>query len=362
MNQNDDEKFIRRCFELARRGEGCVSPNPLVGCVITREGKIISEGWHEKFGGPHAEANAIKRAAENLEGVTIYCSLEPCSHIDKKTPPCVPLIIESGIEKVVVSNIDPNPKVAGKGIEILRNSGVEVVVGICEEEGNELNRFYFKSVLQKLPYVTVKIAQSIDGKIAGAENTRTQITGSGSIEFVHKQRSIYNAVLVGKGTVNIDNPMLNVRNMNGRNPVRIILDGSLNVNPDSICLNDENRASTWVFCSDKVDNAKVDVLTNKGVKVFRLEVDTNGRIDLRLLLSKLNDLNIQSVFVEGGREIFSQFISESLFDELIILQAPIILGKGIDAFDVSLQSQLKLSSAEKIGEDQKLVYRKILQQ
>lgn len=359
MNQNDDEKFIRRCFELARRGEGYVSPNPLVGSVIIKDGRIISEGWHEKFGSPHAEANAIKRTSENLEGATIYCSLEPCSHTDKKTPPCVPLIIESGIKKVVVSNIDSNPKVAGKGIEILRNSGIEVVVGILEEEGSELNRFYFKSVSQKLPYVTVKIAQSIDGKIAGAENTRTQITGKDSTEFVHKQRSIYDAVLVGKGTVNIDNPMLNVRNVNGRNPVRIILDGSLNVNPDSICLNDENRASTWIFCSDKVDNAKVDALTNKGVKVFRLEVDTNGRIDLRLLLSKLNDLNIQSVFVEGGREIFSQFISESLFDELIILQAPIILGKGVDAFDVSLQPRLKLFSAEKIGDDLKLVYRKI---
>jgi len=204
----------------------------------------------------------------------------------------------------------------------------------------------------------VKIAQSIDGKIAGAENTRTQITGKDSAEFVHKQRSIYDAVLVGKGTVNIDNPMLNVRNVNGRNPVRIILDGSLNVNPSAICLNDEERTNTWIFCSDKVDNAKVDSLANKGVKVFPIEVNSNRKIDLRSLLSKLNDLNIQSVFVEGGKEIFSQFISERLFDELIILQAPIILGKGVDAFDASLQSQLKLFSAEKIGEDQKLVYRK----
>lgn len=358
MNQNNDEKFLRRCFELARRGGGFVSPNPLVGSVITKDGKIISEGWHEKFGEPHAEANAIKRTSENLKDATIYCSLEPCSHTDKKTPPCVPLIIESGIKKVVVSNIDPNPKVAGKGIEQLRNAGVEVAVGICEEEGNELNRFYFKSVAEKLPYVTIKIAQSIDRRIAEAENRRTQITGSESAEFVHKQRSIYDAVLVGKGTVNVDNPMLNVRNVNGRNPVRIILDGSLNVNPDSICLNDENRANTWIFCSDKVDNGKVDALTNKGVKVFQLGIDTDGRIDLRLLLSKLNDLNIQSVFVEGGREIFSQFISESLFDELIILQTPIILGKGIEAFDVNYQSNLKLFSAERIGDDLKLVYRK----
>ncbi|MBI1939849.1 MAG: bifunctional diaminohydroxyphosphoribosylaminopyrimidine deaminase/5-amino-6-(5-phosphoribosylamino)uracil reductase RibD [Ignavibacteriales bacterium] len=360
MNQNNDEKFLRRCFELARRGAGCVSPNPLVGSVIIKDGRIISEGLHEKFGEPHAEANAIKRTSENLEGAAIYCSLEPCSHTDKKTPPCVPLIIESGIKKVVVSNLDPNPKVAGRGIEQLRNAGVEAVVGICEEEGNELNRFYFKSVSKKLPYVTVKIAQTMDRKIAEAENRRTQITGSESAEFVHKQRSIYDAVLVGKRTVNTDNPQLNVRNVNGRNPVRIILDGSLNVNPSAVCLNDENRTNSWIFCSDKIDNGKVDALTNKGVKVFRIEVGSNGRIDLRLLLSKLNDLNIQSVFVEGGKEIFSQFISESLFDELIILQAPIILGKGVDAFDMDFRLQLKLFSAEKIGEDQKLVYRKIL--
>ncbi len=360
MNQNDDEKFLRRCFELARRGAGYVSPNPLVGSVIIKDGRIISEGWHEKLGEPHAEANAIKRTFENLEGAVIYCSLEPCSHTDKKTPPCVPLIIESGIKKVVVSSIDPNPKVAGKGIEQLRESGIEVAVGILEEEGNELNRFYFKNVLQKLPYVTVKIAQTLDRKIAEAKNKRTQITGKDSVEFVHKQRAIYDAVLVGKGTVNVDDPILNVRNVNGRNPVRIILDGSLNVNPSALCLNDENKTNTWIFCSDKVDNGKVDSLTNKGVKVFPLEVNSNGRIDLRLLLTKLNGLNIQSVFVEGGREIFSQFISSSLFDELIILQAPIILGKGVNAFDVSLQSQLKLFSAERIGEDQKLVYRKVL--
>ncbi|MEW6195882.1 MAG: bifunctional diaminohydroxyphosphoribosylaminopyrimidine deaminase/5-amino-6-(5-phosphoribosylamino)uracil reductase RibD [Bacteroidota bacterium] len=358
MSQNDDEKFLRRCFELARRGEGSVSPNPLVGSLITKDEKIISEGWHEKFGGPHAEANAIKHTPENLEGAVIYCSLEPCSHTDKKTPPCVPLIIESGIKKVVISNIDPNPKVAGNGIEQLSNAGVEVVVGICEEEGNELNRFYFKSITKKLPYVTVKIAQTLDRKISEAENKRTQITGSESAEFVHKQRSIYDAVLVGKGTVNTDNPLLNVRNVNGRNPVRIIVDGSLNVNASAICLNDESRTNTWIFCSDKVDNEKVDAVAEKGVKVFPLATNANGRIDLRLLLSRLNDLSVQSVFVEGGREIFSQFISESLFDELIILQAPIILGKGIEAFDVNYQSNLKFFSAEKIGDDLKLVYRK----
>lgn len=335
-----------------------MSPNPLVGSLITKDGKIISEGWHEKFGGPHAEVNAIKRSPENLEGATLYCNLEPCSHTDKKTPPCVPLIIESGIKKVVVSNIDPNPKVAGNGIEQLRNAGVEVAAGILEEEGKELNRFYFKSVTKKLPYVTVKIAQTLDRKISEEENKRTQITGSEFAKFVHQQRSIYDVVLVGKGTVNTDNPMLNVRNVDGRNPVRIILDGNLNVDPGSICLNDESRANTWIFCSDKIDNRKADAITNKGVKVFRLETNSSGRIDLHILLSKLNDLNIQSVLVEGGREIFSQFISESLFDELIILQAPIILGKGIEAFDINHQSNLKLFTAEKIGDDLKLVYRK----
>lgn len=359
MNQNDDEKFIRRCFELAEKGAGDVSPNPLVGAVITKDGRIISEGWHEKFGMPHAEANAIRHAPESLNGATLYCNLEPCSHIDKKTPPCVPLIVENRIKKVVVSNIDPNPKVAGNGIEILRSSGLEVKTGILEKEGNELNRFYFKGVLEKMPYVAVKIAQSIDRKITGAADKRTLITGKNSDEFVHKQRSIYDAVLTGRGTVNTDNPMLNVRHVVGRDPVRIILDGGLNVNPDALCFNDEDRTNTWVFTSGKIDESKVDAMINKGVKVFRMPVNSKGKIDLQLLLSKLNELNIQSLFVEGGKEIFSQFISGSLFDELIILQAPVILGNGVNAFDVDFHLPLKLFSAEKLGSDLKLVYKKL---
>lgn len=357
MESDQDLKYMRRCFDLALKGAGSVSPNPLVGSVITKNGKVISEGWHQKFGAPHAEAEAISNAKESLQGATLYCNLEPCCHTEKKTPPCVPLIIESGIKRVVISSIDPNPKVAGKGITQLQNAGVEVITGVLDEDGKELNKFFFKFITKKNPFVTLKIAQSVDGKISSEAEKQTWLTGKSSARFVHLQRAIYDAVLIGAGTVNVDNPQLNVRHVDGRNPKRIIVDGNLGLNLDVTCLNDSDKMNTSVFVSENVKEDRIVKLREKGVNTIQVSSDKNGIIDIELILTKLAEENISSVLVEGGKEIFSQFIQKNLFDELIILQAPLILGKGIDAFDNFDEISLELYSTEKLGRDLKYVYK-----
>lgn len=352
----DKENYIKRCFELALKGSGTVSSNPLVGCVITKEDRVISEGFHSKAGAPHAEAEAILKAEGNLNGAVLYCNLEPCSHTNKKTPPCVPLIIESRIKKVVISNIDPNPMVAGKGVKLLREGGVEVETGILEEEGKLLNRFFFKHIKTGFPYITVKIAQSSDGKISAEEGKQTWLTGEESARFVHSQRAVYDAALVGAGTINIDNPQLNVRMAEGRNPKRIIIDGALTCNLNSKVFNDENKESTIVIASQLADVKKVEVLESRGVSVYLLPSCNNRRISFEEILKKLGEEKIISVFVEGGAQIFTGFIKERLFDELIVLQSPKVLGKGVAAFDGAFPSNLNKIEETMLGVDKKTVF------
>lgn len=352
----EDKKYIKRCFELALKGTGSVSSNPLVGCIIVKEGKIIAEGFHKKFGTPHAEADAINNATENPLEATLYCNLEPCCHTNKKTPPCADKIIESGIKRVVISNIDPNPFVAGKGVAHLRSFGIEVITGILEEEGKYLNRFFFKHITTGLPYVTLKIAQSIDGKITSEEGKQTWLTGKESAQFVHSQRAVYDAVLVGANTVNIDDPQLNVRLVEGRNPKRIVVDGRLTSSIDAKIFNDNEAGKTILFTEENSDAKKIELLENRGVKIFRLPAASGGRMPMAEILKKLGEENIISILVEGGSEIFTQFISESLFNELIILKAPVTLGKGINAFNGEFPRNLNKIEEEMLGNDKKEVY------
>jgi len=359
MDNEEDKAFIRKCFELAAKGTGNVSPNPLVGAVIVKDGKILSEGFHREFGSMHAEFDAIINAKENIQNTTLYCNLEPCCHTDKNTPPCVPLIVKSGISKVVISNFDPNPKVAGRGVEQLKMAGVKVESGILSDEGKELNRFFFKFISTKLPYVTLKIAQSIDRKIAADDYIQTWLTGKESDKFVHAQRAIYDAVLVGAGTINIDNPQLNVRHVNGRNPIRVIIDGNLSINIESLCLNDPDRTNTIVFVSENIRGDKLNKLLDRGVKIIFAPSDESNVIDLTFIIEKLAEENIVSLLVEGGKSVFSEFISRNLFNEVIIIQSPKILGKGITAFENIDEIDLELYSVEVLGQDVKTVYKKI---
>jgi diaminohydroxyphosphoribosylaminopyrimidine deaminase / 5-amino-6-(5-phosphoribosylamino)uracil reductase len=358
--KEDYSKYIGDCFKLAQKAKGSVSPNPLVGCIILKYGKVIGKGYHKKSGDAHAEVNAIKSATETVAGSTLYCSLEPCCHTNKKTPPCVPLVINKKIKKVVISNLDPNKNVNGKGVKQLREAGIEVVTGILEDEGKELNKFYFKFVQEKLPFVTLKIAQSIDGKISEAKNKQTWLTGKESIKFVHKLRSEFDAVLVGSGTIKVDDPQLNVREFKGRNPVRVILDGKLSIPIKSNIFNSVDPENTWLFVSESANGKKVKKIADRGIKIFSIRGSKQYLLDLKKILKVLAENKITSVLVEGGANIFKQFLEEELYDEIIILQSPKILGKGIGISDFEEIRNLQLKSVDKLGIDIKLVFGKKL--
>jgi diaminohydroxyphosphoribosylaminopyrimidine deaminase/5-amino-6-(5-phosphoribosylamino)uracil reductase len=349
--------YMNLAFKLAKRGNGLVSPNPLVGAVLIKNGKLIGKGYHRKYGANHAEVDAIRTAKEDVSGSTLYCNLEPCCHLKKQTPPCVPLIIQKKIKRVVISNIDPNKEVNGKGIKQLREAGIEVVMGVLENKGKELNKFYFKRIKENNPYITLKIAQSVDGKIGLSKQKQTWLTGKESIKYVHTLRSEYDAVLVGAGTIKSDNPLLTVREVSRRNPYKIIIDGRLTSPLQSKIFKDDAE-KTWIFTSSKSDIYKRKKLIDIGVKIFALNPAKNGVLRLKKILSILKEYKINSVLVEGGAEIFTQFVKSDLYDEIVILQAPIILGEGINSLQIAKNKKLQLLQIKRLGEDIKLVFGK----
>ncbi|GBD88902.1 riboflavin biosynthesis protein RibD [bacterium BMS3Abin03] len=353
-----DKKYIKRCIKLAKNGGGFVSPNPLVGAVIVKNERIIGEGWHAKYGGAHAEVNALENASDDVKGATLYCNLEPCCHLEKQTPPCVPFIISSGIKRVVVSCLDSNPDVNGLGIQLLNESGIKTDVGILRDESEELNKFYYKYITHKIPYVTIKIAQSLDGKISFSRNEQTWLTSKKAIRFVHELRAGYDAVVVGANTIKVDNPFLNVREVKGRNPVRIIIDGKLSIPFKANVLKAEDINKTWIFTDTNADRRKLQKLKSMGVNIFKLKPGKSGSIDFSEVLKTLGEKKITSVLVEGGEQIFSQFISKDLFDEIIILQSPRVLGKGLSGITARPPTGLEYRIIEKLGDDLKLILKR----
>jgi diaminohydroxyphosphoribosylaminopyrimidine deaminase/5-amino-6-(5-phosphoribosylamino)uracil reductase len=354
----NDIKYIEQCFNIARKGRGHVSPNPLVGAILVKNGRIIGQGYHKKFGKAHAEVNAIKNVTESVTESTLYCNLEPCCHTKKQTPPCVPLIIQKKIKRVVISNLDPNKQVNGKGVRQLRKAGIKVDTGVLEEEGKVLNKFYFKYASEKLPYITLKIAQSSDEKISEAKNKQTWLTGKESIIYVHKLRSEYDAVLVGANTIKVDNPLLTVREVKGRNPMKIIIDGKLSIPLNSNILNNNDPDETWIFTSQKSNKRKQKQLENKGVKVFSVRTALDKKINIKSVLKILAKNKITSLLVEGGQKIFFQFFNQNLFDEFIVLQSPKILGRGLPGIKLTDLKRLRLVEMNRLGEDIKFVYGK----
>lgn len=351
-----DKKYIEQCFKLAQKGRGYVSPNPLVGALLVKNGRVIAKGYHKKSGEAHAEVNAIKNANENVAGATLYCNLEPCSHTNKQTPPCVPLIIKNKIKKVVISNLDPNKEVNGKGVKQLRDAGIEVIANVLEEEGRSLNKFYFKYITKRFPYVTLKIAQSLDGKISESQNKQTWLTGKESTKYVHKLRSEYDAVMVGANTIKVDNPQLTVREVKGRNPIRVIIDGKLSIPLNSKVLNNIESEKTWIFTSSKTNQRKLRQIENKGVRVFSVKTKSDKKINIKSVLKVLAKNKITSVLIEGGQEIFSQFFIQKLFDELIILQSPKVLGRGLSGINSFQLKNFTLIEMKRLGQDKKFVF------
>jgi diaminohydroxyphosphoribosylaminopyrimidine deaminase/5-amino-6-(5-phosphoribosylamino)uracil reductase len=361
-----DDNFMRRTLVLAENGKGFVSPNPLVGCVIVKENKIIGEGWHHAFGKPHAEIEAMNCVEpEQLEGATLYVNLEPCSHYGK-TPPCATAIIQHKIKRVVIGMVDPNPLVAGKGISKLKEAGIEVLSGVLESEAYFLNRFFIKYITKGLPYIVLKTAMSLDGFTAAEDGTSKWLTSEESRREVHKLRSELDAVLVGKNTVLLDDPLLNVRILNGRSPIRVILDSNLELSEDLKVFTTANEQKTIVCYSENQDTSnKAQILLDKNVILLPINKDSNGKLDLTEIMQKLaKKYNIASVLVEGGATLHSSFLKIGLYDELHVFQAPIILGNGKKAFSEfnsgTLESGLKFSqvSANKINNDCYIIYQK----
>ena len=354
--------YMKMALSLACKGIGNVSPNPMVGAVLVKRDKILSSGFHAHYGQSHAEVRAIEAAKESVKGATLYCTLEPCVHSDKQTPPCAQRLVCEGIGKVVIASIDPNPKVKGKGIALLRQSGIEVVYGVLAAENEELNRFYFKYMSRNLPYVTLKIAQTIDGKIAAQKGSQTWITSVRSRQLVHRLRAEYDSVLVGSNTIRIDNPVLTVHKKNGRNPIRIIIDGKLKLNPTYNVFQNTGRARTVLMAAvAKSNKTRIDIFKNQGCQVMQLAASPAGWIPMKTILKKLAAEKITSVLVEGGQHIFSQFIRHDLVDELKVFIAPQIWGHGVPSIVIEPLYKIRqwhLHAQQNIMGDLLLEYRR----
>jgi len=319
----NDEFYMQRAIELAKRGEGFVSPNPLVGAVIVKDGKIIGEGWHERCGELHAERNALKNCKEPTQGSTIYVTLEPCCHYGR-TPPCTKAIIEAKISRVVIGSRDPNPLVSGKGAEILRKAGIEVIEDFMRDECDKLNPIFFRYITTKLPYVSLKYAMTADGKIATYSGKSKWITNEFSRNDVHRLRKKHRAIMVGIGTVLTDNPMLNCRIENGRNPIRIVCDSKLRIPLDCNICKTANEISTLVVSA--IENPeKQSELEKMGVKTLILP-DKNGKVDLKKLMQYLGEKSIDSVLIEGGGTLAYSALQSKIVSHIYSYIAPKIFG------------------------------------
>lgn len=348
------QKYMRECLELAKKGEGLVSPNPLVGALLVRNGKIIGRGFHRRYGEAHAEVDCIRHARGPVAGATLYVNLEPCSH-HGKTPPCAEMIIQAGIRDVVVATKDPNPLVGGRGIRRLRAAGVAVRVGVLEDEARYLNRSFFLHITRRRPYVHLKIAQTLDGMIASRSGKPRWISSKESRRMVHLWRGVYDAVLVGAGTVIADDPKLTVRYHRGRHPAAIILDGGLNT-PVSASLFKADRPVYLVTSkqSVRVRHSRAESLERKGATL----VVVSGRpsaLNLKRVLNLLYRYGVGSILVEGGQAVFTQFLCRGPVDELSIFLAPTVLGAGIPAVTRprGRQATMRFSrwSAMPVGQD-----------
>lgn len=334
-----DDFFMRKAFELAKKGSGTTWPNPLVGSVIVRDGKIISEGFHARKGEAHAELDAIQNAKVLLKGATLYVNLEPCCHTNKTTPPCAQRIIQEGISEVVISNLDPNPNVNGNGIELLRENGIIVRTGVLAQEGEKLNEVFFTAMRKKRPFVHFKAALTLDGKMGTKSGESQWITGPEARSHVHHLRSLHQAVLVGGETVRRDNPRLTVRlpDFQGEQPRRVVFTRSGVLPPESHLLKDEHKHRTLIYTQSDVS---FDFTPEQVVKVRNISE----------ALEDLFQKKIINILMEAGPGLASTFLQEGLIDRLSLFQSPSILGEGKDLFShfksKSLQDRPRLSDIE----------------
>lgn len=352
-----EKDLMKKALGLALKARGRTSPNPMVGAVVVKSDRIIGEGYHMMAGTPHAEVIAIEKAGRDAKDSTLYVNLEPCCHKDKKTPPCTGAIIKAGIRRVVVAMIDPNPKVSGKGIDELRSAGIRVDTGIMGDDARRLNEAYIKFITQKRPFVILKLAQSIDGKIATSTGESRWITGERARRLVHQIRDMVDAVMVGIGTVKKDDPSLDCRLKEGRNPYRIILDSNLSIPLSSRVLK-HGDGKTIIVTTEKADKDKVKELEGSQNRVIFVK-DRDGLIDMRDLMDELGRMNIMSIMIEGGSSVSASALSSGIVDKVMFFISPMIIG-GIDSIPsiggnspAFLKDAIKLKEvkARRLGED-----------
>ena len=320
--------FMQRALKLARHAKGRTSPNPLVGAVIVKDGKVIGEGYHQKAGTPHAEVHALNAAGENAKDATLYTTLEPCCHWGR-TPPCTEALIRAGIIDVYIAAVDPNPSVAGKGIRQLEKAGIRVYVGVCKAEAEQLNEVHTKYIQTGLPFVILKIAMSLDGKIATVTGESQWITSEASRQRGHEVRDAVDAILVGSGTVARDNPALTTRlrgNRQGQDAIRIVMDSHARTPTDARIFNAESSAGVIVAVTPEAPSENVKALEKSGAEVITVPEAQGNRVCFKSLVEILGKREITSVLIEGGGEINASAIAAGIVDKIMCFVAPIIIG------------------------------------
>ena len=343
------EKYMKLAIAQAGKAMGRVSPNPMVGAVVVKRGEIVGLGYHHQAGGPHAEINALKKAGKKAKHADLYINLEPCCHYGR-TPPCVDAIIDSGIKRVIVGMEDPNPLVSGKGIAKLHAAGVITHRGVLEEECRKINEIYIKYITRKVPFVVLKVASSLDGKIATRSGDSRGITSQKSIHLVHKLRDQLDAIMVGIGTVQADNPLLTTRLKGkiGKDPIRIIVDTGLKISHRARVFNSNSKAGVILATRKGVSAKKKEQFKKMGANVIPID-SADGLVDLRKLMLALGKLEIASLLIEGGRGIVTSALRAGIVDKILFFYAPKILGgqsaygitsgKGVEYIRQSLQVQ-----------------------
>lgn len=355
--QEQKQEYMRRALALAQRGAGHVNPNPMVGCVIVKDGKIIGEGWHEHIGGLHAERNAFAHCTEDCTGADLYVTLEPCCHWGR-TPPCTDAVIEHKIGRVFVGCLDPNPLVAGKGAQILRDAGIEVETGVCEDECRRVNEVFFHYITHKTPFVTLKYAMTLDGKIAAHTGDSRWVTGETARRHVHETRNRLPAIMVGIGTVLADDPQLTCRIEGGRNPLRVICDSRLRTPITSAIAQSARNVPTIIACAPNASGERASKLEEAGCEIVRVP-EHDGRIDLRQLMAALGKRGIDSVFIEGGATLAACALEAGIVNHVQAFIAPKIFagvgapsplgGTGVETPDQAWT--LSATTIERLGDD-----------
>jgi diaminohydroxyphosphoribosylaminopyrimidine deaminase/5-amino-6-(5-phosphoribosylamino)uracil reductase len=352
----DDVRWMKRVLRLAEKGRGRTSPNPMVGAVLVKNGKVVGEGYHAKAGEAHAERIALDRAGPEAREATLYINLEPCVHFGK-TPPCAPAVIEEGVKKAVIGMEDPNPLVRGRGVESFKQAGIDVVVGTLEEECRKLNEAFCKYILKKEPFIILKVAATLDGKIATREGESKWISNEPSRRLVHRLRDQVDGILVGIGTILKDDPQLTARVKGARNPYRIVLDSRLRI-PEKARVVEMFPSLTILATTEQAPKDKLERLEKKGVRVLILD-SKEGRVDLKSCLSKLGEMGMTTLMVEGGSGINGSFLDEGLADKILLFFSPKLMGDtqavgmfgGRGADHLSEASSLKDLRLKKIGTD-----------